>query len=142
MSGERVVLLELESASGLTRAEIVELVEVGVFAPQGEREEDWRFPEDALVLARSQFVAAMVAIVTTFLPAFILSGFLFDIRSMPQVIQVLTRVVAARYFVTMLQSTFLAGDVWPVILRNGLGMAILCAVFLGIALLRFRKRLD
>ena len=52
MSAERVVLLELESASGLTRAEIVELVEVGVFAPQGEREEDWRFPEDALVLAR------------------------------------------------------------------------------------------
>ena len=52
MSAERVVLLELESASGLTRAEIVELVEVGVFAPQGEREEDWRFPEDALELAR------------------------------------------------------------------------------------------
>jgi drug efflux transport system permease protein len=94
------------------------------------------------VLARSQFVAAMLAIVTTFLPAFILSGFLFDIRSMPKVIQVLTHVVAARYFVTMLQSTFLAGDVWPVILPNGLGMAILCAFFLGIALLRFRKRLD
>jgi ABC-2 type transport system permease protein len=94
------------------------------------------------VLARSQFVAAMVAIVTTFLPAFILSGFLFDIRSMPKVIQVLTHVVAARYFVTMLQSTFLAGDVWSVILPNGLGMAILCAFFLGIALLRFRKRLD
>jgi chaperone modulatory protein CbpM len=52
MSGELLVLLELESASGLTRAEIVELVEVGVLAPQGEREEDWRFPEDALVLAR------------------------------------------------------------------------------------------
>ena len=94
------------------------------------------------VLARSQFVAAMVAIITTFLPAFILSGFLFDIRSMPQVIQILTHVVAARYFVTMLQSAFLAGDVWPVILRNGLGMAILCVFFLGIALLRFHKRLD
>lgn len=52
MSGELIVLLELESASGLTRAEIVELVEVGVFAPQGERPEDWRFPEDALALAR------------------------------------------------------------------------------------------
>jgi chaperone modulatory protein CbpM len=52
MSGELVVLLELESASGLTRAEIVELVEYGVFAPQGERPEDWRFPEDALALAR------------------------------------------------------------------------------------------
>ena len=94
------------------------------------------------VLARSQFVAAMIAIVTTFLPAFILSGFIFDIRSMPQIIQLLTHIVAARYFVTMLQSVFLAGDVWPVLLRNALGMGVLCAVFLGIALLRFRKRLD
>ncbi len=94
------------------------------------------------VLARSQFVAAMVAIVTTFLPAFILSGFLFDIRSMPQIIQVLTHVVAARYFVTMLQSSFLAGDIWQVILPNAFGMGVLCAVFLGTALLRFHKRLD
>ncbi len=94
------------------------------------------------VLARSQFVAAMIAIVTTFLPAFILSGFIFDIRSMPQVIQLLTHIVAARYFVTMLQSVFLAGDVWPVLLRNAREMGVLCAAFLGIALLRFRKRLD
>ena len=94
------------------------------------------------VLARSQFVAAMVAIVTTFLPAFILSGFLFDIRSMPQIIQALTHIVAARYFVTMLQSSFLAGDIWSVLIPNALGMGALCAVFLGIALLRFHKRLD
>jgi hypothetical protein len=52
MSEELIVLLELESASGLTRAEIVELVEYGVFAPQGTGPEDWRFPEDALALAR------------------------------------------------------------------------------------------
>ena len=84
------------------------------------------------VLARSQFVAAMVAIVTTFLPAFILSGFLFDIRSMPPVIQILTHIVAARYFVATLQSSFLAGDIWPVILPNVLGLAVLCAVFLGV----------
>ncbi len=94
------------------------------------------------VAARSQFVAAMVAIITTFLPAFILSGFLFDIRSMPPIIQVLTHIVAARYFVTLLQSSFLAGDVWPVILPNVFGLAILCTIFLSIALLRFHKRLD
>lgn len=94
------------------------------------------------VLARSQFVAAMVAIVTTFLPAFILSGFLFDIRSMPGIIQVLTHLIAARYYVTLLQSTFLAGDVWPVILPNVAGMALLCVFFLGITLFRFHKRLD
>ncbi len=94
------------------------------------------------VLARSQFVAAMVAIITTFLPAFILSGFLFDIRSMPSIIQVLTHIVAARYFVAILQSSFLAGDIWPVILPNVLGLTVLCIFFLSIALLRFRKRLD
>ncbi len=94
------------------------------------------------VLARSQFVAAMVAIVTTFLPAFILSGFLFDIRSMPRVIRALTHIVAARYFVATLQTSFLAGDIWPVILPNVLGLAILCTIFLGLSVLRFRKRLD
>jgi ABC-2 type transport system permease protein len=94
------------------------------------------------VLAHSQFVAAMVAIVTTFLPAFILSGFLFDIRSMPGIIQVLTHLIAARYYVTLLQSIFLAGDIWPVILGNVVGMALLCVFFLGIALFRFHKRLD
>jgi ABC-2 type transport system permease protein len=94
------------------------------------------------VLARNQFVAAMVAIVTTFLPAFILSGFLFDPRSMPPVIQILTRFIAARYFVATLQTSFLAGDLWSVILPNVLGLAVLCIVFLGLSLLRFRKRLD
>jgi len=52
MSEELIVLLEFESASGLSRAEIVELVEYGVFAPQGAEPEDWRFPEHALALAR------------------------------------------------------------------------------------------
>ena len=94
------------------------------------------------VAARSQFVAAMVAIVTTFLPAFILSGFLFDIRSMPPIIQFLTHIVAARYFVTILQTTFLAGTIPSLILRSCLGLGALCFVFLGLALARFHKRLD
>ena len=94
------------------------------------------------VVARNQFVAAMVAIVATFLPAFILSGFLFDIRSMPPFIQGITHIVAARYYVAILQNEFLAGDIWPVILPNVLGMCILCALFMGIALFTFRKRLD
>jgi ABC-2 type transport system permease protein len=94
------------------------------------------------IMTRSQFVAGMLAIVTTFLPAFILSGFLFDIHSMPRFIQLLTRVIPARYFVGLLQTTFLAGDVWPVILENSLGLAVLCTLFLGLAVVRFRKRLD
>ncbi len=94
------------------------------------------------ILARNQFVAGMVAIVATFLPAFILSGFLFDIHSMPKVVQLLTHVIAARYFVGLLQTLFLAGNIWSIIVSNCLGLAILCVLFLGLAVIRFRKRLD
>ncbi len=93
-------------------------------------------------LARSQFVASQVAIIATFLPAFILSGFIFDIGSMPPVIQGLTHVVAARYFVAILQSVFLAGNVWSVVLPNALALIVMATIFLGITRRRSRKRLE
>ncbi len=92
--------------------------------------------------ARSQFVAGQIAIIATFLPAFILSGFVFDINSMPWFIQAITHVVAARYFVAILQSVFLAGDVWSVLLPNALALVVMAAIFLGLARLIARKRLD
>jgi ABC-2 type transport system permease protein len=92
--------------------------------------------------ARNQFVAGQIAIITTFLPAFILSGFVFDINSMPAAVQIITHVVAARYFVAILQSVFLAGNVWPVILPNAAALALMAAVFLGLARAIARKRLD
>jgi len=49
----RIALAELAEASGLTRAEIIELVEYGAFAPQGAAPEAWTFPADALVQARA-----------------------------------------------------------------------------------------
>ncbi len=52
MNVELIVFAEFESASGLTRAEIVELVEHGVFAPVGRSVDEWAFPENALALAR------------------------------------------------------------------------------------------
>jgi len=94
------------------------------------------------IVARSQFVAGQVAIIATFLPAFILSGFIFDIDSMPSVVKLITHVVAARYFVAILQSVFLAGDVWSVILPNALALVIMAAIFLGLARRKARKRLD
>ncbi|MGB8273883.1 MAG: ABC transporter permease, partial [Alphaproteobacteria bacterium] len=93
-------------------------------------------------VARNQFVAGQIAIVATFLPAFILSGFLFDIASMPAVVQELTRVIPARYFVAILQTVFLAGDVWSVILPNALALAVMAAILLGITRRKMRKRLD
>jgi drug efflux transport system permease protein len=92
--------------------------------------------------ARNQFVAGQIAIITTFLPAFILSGFVFDIDSMPRAVQLITHVVAARYLVAILQSVFLAGNVWSVILPNALALAVMAAIFLGAARAIARKRLD
>lgn len=83
------------------------------------------------IVAKNQFVAGEVSIVVTFLPAFILSGFIFDIHSMPDVIQLITHIVPARYFVAILQTLFLSGDVWPVLLTN-MGALLLMLFVLAI----------
>ena len=94
------------------------------------------------IIAKSQFVAGQVAIIVTFLPAFILSGFIFDIGSMPTAIQWLTHLVPARYFVAILQTVFLAGDVWSVIIGNSLALLLMSAVFLGLVRRKASKRLQ
>lgn len=94
------------------------------------------------VVARSQFVAGQLAIVVTFLPAFILSGFIFEIGSMPQAVQCITYLIPARYFVAILHSVFLAGDIWPIFLANSAALLIMAAIFLGIAWRKTHKRLD
>jgi ABC-2 type transport system permease protein len=93
-------------------------------------------------IAKNQFVAGQVAIIVTFLPAFILSGFIFDIGSMPSPIRAITHIVAARYLVAILQTIFLAGDVWPVFIPNAVSLLVMAAIFLGLARLLARKRLD
>ncbi len=94
------------------------------------------------ITARTQFVAGQTAIIVTFLPAFLLSGFLFDIQSMPVVVQGITHAIAARYYVAILQTVFLAGDVFPVIWPNALALLVMAAFFLGVSRLKARKRLD
>ncbi len=93
-------------------------------------------------VARNQFVAGQIALVATFLPAFILSGFIFQISSMPSAVQVVTHIVPARYFVAILQTLFAAGDVWPVILTNSSALLVMALVFFGLARRKTRKRLE
>lgn len=80
-------------------------------------------------LAKSQFVAAQFALVLGFLPAVQLSGFIFEISSMPRIIQGLTYLFPARYFVQGLQSIFLAGDVTAILVSNGLALLGFSVVF-------------
>ena len=72
---------------------------------------------------KNQFVSTQFALLSGFLPSLLLSGFLFEIDSMPRAIQWLTYIVPARYLIPSLQSVFLVGDVWKLFLPN---IAILC----------------
>ncbi len=93
-------------------------------------------------ICRSQFIAAEVALVVTFLPAFLLSGFVFDIRSMPFLVQGITHLIAARYYVAMLQTLFLVGDVGAIMLINSLYLLVMAVFFLGLTYKKTGKRLD
>ncbi len=93
-------------------------------------------------VSKNQFVAGQIAIIVTFLPAFILSGFIFDIQSMPMAVQWITRLIAARYFVAILQTSFLAGEVWSVIVPNALALALMAVFFLGVTKRKTLKRLE
>ncbi|WP_404333613.1 ABC transporter permease [Sphingomonas sp. MMS12-HWE2-04] len=67
---------------------------------------------------KNQFVASQIALLSAFLPTFLLSGFIYEIGSMPWPIQALTYLVPARYLIPSLESVFLAGDQWALILPN------------------------
>ena len=93
-------------------------------------------------ISRNQFVSGQLSFLTTMMPAMMLSGMLFDIAAMPHWLRIVTYAVPARYLVSILQTLFLAGDVWPVILPNLAGLAIAAAVAIGATLAVTRRRLD
>jgi ABC-2 type transport system permease protein len=90
---------------------------------------------------KSQFVASQVTLLVTFMPAVMLSGFLFDLRSMPVAVRAITYVLPARYYVAILQTAFLAGDVWSVIIPNGLVLLGMAAALLILTRFVTRKKL-
>jgi ABC-2 type transport system permease protein len=93
-------------------------------------------------VTRNQFAAAQIALVAAFLPSTMLSGFIFEIASMPLAIQAVTYIIPARYFVSALQTLFLAGDIWPVILWNSLFLILLAVFWLGLTAIKTARRLD
>ncbi len=93
-------------------------------------------------LARNQFVASQLAFLTTMMPAMMLSGMLFDIIAMPRWLQLVTYMVPARYLVSILQTLFLAGDVWTVVLPNLAGLALAAVLALSATFAVTRRRLD
>ncbi|MGH7032801.1 MAG: ABC transporter permease [Stellaceae bacterium] len=92
-------------------------------------------------VTKNQFLASQLALISAFLPAFLLSGFLFEIGSMPKIIQWISVIVPARYLIPSLQSVFLAGDIWPMFLRAIAIMLFEGAILFAIAARNTRKRI-
>jgi ABC-2 type transport system permease protein len=94
------------------------------------------------VIAKNQFAACQIALLITFLPAFLLSGFLFSIEQMPIVLQWITRIFPARYFVSVLKKIFLKGTPAPMLYAELIPLAVFTIVLATVATRSFHKRLE
>jgi ABC-2 type transport system permease protein len=90
---------------------------------------------------RNQFLASQLAMISGFLPSFLLSGFLFEINSMPTIIQWITAILPARYFIPSLLTVFLAGDSWPMFLESIAFMLTIGAILFALAARNMKKRI-
>jgi ABC-2 type transport system permease protein len=90
---------------------------------------------------RSQLLATQMAMMATFLPAYLLSGFMFAISAMPRALQLVTLAVPARYFLVVTRGIFLKGVGLDVLYLPGLAMLAFATLGLGLAIRAFKKEL-
>jgi len=93
------------------------------------------------VVAKTQLAASQIALIATFLPAFLLSGFLFAIEQMPAFIQYVTRVLPARYYVSALKKIFLKGTPVELLYTDLMPLAVFALILVPLATRTFKKRL-
>jgi len=89
---------------------------------------------------KNQFLASQIALLSSFLPTFLLSGFIFEINSMPKIIQWICQVVPARWLIPSLQTVFVAGDLWSLFAKDIAVLTLFGALFLGLAVRRTQKK--
>jgi len=93
------------------------------------------------VIARNQRLASQVAMVTTMLPAFLLSGFIFPIDNMPLAIRAITHIISARYFVVILRGIYLKDVGLDVLAGDVAFLAAFGALVLCLSIWKFRKKI-
>jgi ABC-2 type transport system permease protein len=90
---------------------------------------------------RNQFQASQVALLASFMPALMLSGFIFDMRNMPVAVQVVSQVLPATHFMPVIKTLFLAGDNWAMVTREGAILGMYGLVLIAASRRSLRKRL-
>lgn len=93
------------------------------------------------IVAKTQLVASQIAMVATFLPAFLLSGFMFAISNMPPPLQLFSRLIPARYFVTVLKGIFLKGNTLNILAIDAVFLLFFAAIVFIVANGKFRKKI-
>jgi ABC-2 type transport system permease protein len=93
------------------------------------------------VIAKSQLAASQIALLATFLPAFLLSGFLYAIEQMPAVLQWITRILPARYYVSVLKKIFLKGTPAALLYADLIPLTVFTLVLALLAIRAFHKKL-
>ena len=92
--------------------------------------------------AKAQFVAGQITLTVAFVPTLMLSGFIYDVDSLPLATRVISDLFPARYYVALLQTVLLAGDIWSVVLPNAAVLAAVTALLFVLTRKATRKRLD
>jgi ABC-2 type transport system permease protein len=91
---------------------------------------------------RSQFEASQIALLASFMPAMMLSGFVFDLRNVPIVVQVVSQLLPATHFMELIKTLFLAGDNWGMVMRDCAILVLYIVVLLAATHRTLRKTLD
>jgi ABC-2 type transport system permease protein len=94
------------------------------------------------VIAKSQLAASQAALVATFLPAFLLSGFIYPIDQMPAVVRLITFIIPARFFMTITRDVFLKGTPLPLLGEDLLVLAVFAGLLIVVATRAFSKKLS
>ena len=93
-------------------------------------------------VTKNQFVACQIALLVSFMPSLMLSGFMFDPHSQPVVIRAISRLFPTTYYLELLKSLFLAGNNWPLLIKNSLLLTIYAVFFLALAGKITRKKVE
>ncbi|MFA5144503.1 MAG: ABC transporter permease [Candidatus Omnitrophota bacterium] len=91
-------------------------------------------------VARTQLMASQLATLTTFIPTMLLSGFIYPIFNMPQVVQAVTYLIPARYYIVILRGIFLKGNGLGVMWNEAVFLLLFAFIMFGLAIKKFRKK--
>ena len=93
-------------------------------------------------VTRNQFQASQVALLTSFLPALMLSGFVFDLRNVPLAVQIISQLLPATHFMGLIKTLFLAGDNAAMAVRECSILSLYAMVLIWATTRTLRKTLE